>query len=104
MEMNKEGEMNHGDKMHEWKMEGHKHGHHRPWQSNWKSPVALGTFFLTTALAIAVVLYTILNVVGAVLAAAHPADQGMSAQDMQQLEQQIPAQGAPSGSDASLGQ
>lgn len=91
--------MHHGDKMGEMKMEGHKHGHHRPWQSNWKSPVSLGIFFLTTALAIAVLLYTILNVAGAVLEAMHPADagQGMSAQEMQQLEQQMPAQGATSG-------
>jgi len=90
-EMTKDGEMNHGPHMHG--------GHHRPWQSNWKSPVSLGFFLITAALALAIVLYTILNLVGVIEEAAHPAasDSGMSQQEMQQLMQQAPASGDTTG-------
>jgi hypothetical protein len=54
----------------------------------WKSPVGLGIFFITTALALAILLYTLLNLVVSVSEALHPAaqSQGMSAQELQQLE------------------
>ena len=87
-------EMKHEDKMHMG------HHHHKPWQSNWKSPVALGIFLLTGALALAIVLYMLLNIVGVIEAAAHPspADGGMTQQQLQQLMQQAPASsGATSG-------
>ena len=93
-------DVKHEDKMHEMhdKMGPHMGGMHmmhkmHSWQKSWKSPVSLGIFFLTTALAIAVLLYTILNVIGAVAEAMHPADSGLSAQDMQRSShpaQQIP--------------
>jgi hypothetical protein len=87
-------EMKH-DEMHKPHMhEGH---HHRPWQSSWKSPVSIGIFLLTATLSLAILLYTILNLVGVILEAAHPAaaSQGMSQQELQQLmQQQAPTQGA----------
>lgn len=58
------------------------------WQNNWKSPISLGIFLLTASLALAILLYTILNLVGVVEEAMHPASQGMSQQEMQQLMQQ----------------
>ena len=67
------------------------HGMHKMgmWKSSWKSPIGLGFFLLTASLALAIFLYTVLNLVGAILQAAHPAaSQGMSAQELQQLEQQ----------------
>jgi heme/copper-type cytochrome/quinol oxidase subunit 3 len=72
----------------------HKMGMCKPW-SSWKSPVGLGIFLLTSTLAFAILLYTLLNLVVSVGEALHPAaaSQGMSAQELQQLEQQVPAQG-----------
>jgi hypothetical protein len=63
--------------------------------SSWVSPVGLGIFFLTTSLALAILLYTILNLVVSIEEAVHPAaSQGMSAQELQQLEQQAPTEGS----------
>ena len=61
--------------------------------SGWKSPIGLGFFFITTALALAIVLYTLLNLFVSIDEALHPAaqSQGMSAQELQQLEQSAPA-------------
>ncbi|MDB5245132.1 MAG: hypothetical protein JWN90_237 [Parcubacteria group bacterium] len=61
-EMNHEGEHKHD----------HHHGPHSYW-SSWCSPVGLGLFFLTTALAAAIALYTILNLIGAIMTLSHPA-------------------------------
>ncbi len=65
------------------------------WQNNWKSPVSLGFFLLAASLALAIFLYTVLNFVGTVLEAVHPAasSDAMSAQELQQLEQSAPASG-----------
>jgi cytochrome c-type biogenesis protein CcmH/NrfG len=102
MEDVKHAEMKHDDMNKPHMMNKDMHGgphHHKPWQNNWKSPVSLGIFFLTATLALAVLLYTILNIVGALEQAAHPASSdAMTQQEMQQLEQQAPASaaGAPS--------
>jgi hypothetical protein len=65
------------------------HKGHKSW-SSWKSPVGLGIFLITSSIALAIFLYTVLNLVGAVLQASHPASQGgISAQQMQQLQQQM---------------
>jgi hypothetical protein len=72
---------------------------HKVWQSSWASPISLGIFLLTATLALAVLLYTVLNIVGAIESAMHPASVGdaMTQQEMQQLEQAQPAAtGAPS--------
>lgn len=72
--------------------------------SSWSSPVGLGIFLLTASLALAIFLYTILNLVGAVLQATHPAasSQGITAQEMQQLEAQSGSASGASGT--TLGQ
>ncbi|CAN5762943.1 hypothetical protein BH11PAT2_BH11PAT2_03080 [soil metagenome] len=85
-------EMNHdGDHKHD-------HHHHSPssYWSSWCSPVGLGVFFLTTALAAAIALYTILNLIGAVMTLSHPAQQYSYPSGME-----APAESAGS---ASLGQ
>lgn len=83
----------------------HKEARFGMWKSwsSWSSPVGLGIFLLTTALALAIFLYTVLNLVGAVLEASHPAtaSQGISAQEMQQLEAQS---GSAGGSGTTMGQ
>ncbi|MBA3788976.1 hypothetical protein H0X32_01100 [Patescibacteria group bacterium] len=68
------------------------------WQSwsSWSSPVGLGVFFLTTALALAVVLYALLSLVGAVLQATRPVDNGQ-ALTQQELQQALQQQVQPSG-------
>ncbi len=69
---------------HEMKHEGmpemmakdHKHGHHHgphSYWSSWCSPVGLGIFFLTTALGAAIAVYTLLNLIGAIMSFVHPA-------------------------------
>lgn len=49
--------------------------HKETWQSwsSWSSPVGLGIFYLTSALAAAIVIYTLLNLAGTVAELAHPA-------------------------------
>jgi hypothetical protein len=89
-------EMNHEEKHGMLSKLNHMNEHHHPWQSNWKSPVGLGIFLLTASLSLAIFLYTVLNLVGAVLQATHPASQGISAQQMQQL-QQLQSQSAGPG-------
>jgi hypothetical protein len=75
--------------------EGH---HHRLWQNNWKSPVSLGIFLLTASLSLAILLYTVLNLVGVIAQVLHPAaSQGMTQQELQQLMQSQGSQSAPSG-------
>jgi hypothetical protein len=63
----------------EMKHEGkHQHDHHHSphsYWASWCSPVGLGIFFFTTALAAAIALYTILNLIGAVMTLSHPASQ-----------------------------
>ncbi|MEO6536716.1 MAG: hypothetical protein ABIT47_03395 [Candidatus Paceibacterota bacterium] len=59
--------MNHDDEH----KHGHHHGPHSYW-SSWCSPVGLGIFFVTTALAAAIALYTILNLIGAVMTLSNP--------------------------------
>ena len=56
--------------------------------SSWSSPIGIGFFFLTGALALAILLYTLLNLFVSVEEALHPApaSQGMTAQELQQLE------------------
>ncbi len=58
--------------------------------SGWKSPIGLGFFFITTSLAAAIALYTLLNFFVSVGQVLHPQpqSQGMSQQELQQLEQQ----------------
>jgi hypothetical protein len=70
-------------------LEMHKH---KSW-SSWKSPVGLGFFLLTASLGLAIFLYTILNFVGTVIQLSRPAAQGISAQEMQQLQQQMQSSG-----------
>lgn len=83
-------------------MHQHDHEHHHgPWQSNWKSPVALGLFLLTAALAGAIVLYTLLNIGVSLFGILH------APEEPQFFQQGIPAQGmtAPaSGATDSMGQ
>ena len=64
-----------------------KFGMWKSW-SSWASPVGLGFFFLTSALALAILLYTLLNLVVSIDETLHPAaqSQGMSAAELQQLE------------------
>ncbi len=75
------------------------------WQNNWKSPISLGFFLLAAALALAIFLYTILNLVGTILEATHPAasQDGMSAQELQQLEQSAPASDGSTAMPATTG-
>ncbi|MDB5189934.1 MAG: hypothetical protein JWN49_260 [Parcubacteria group bacterium] len=71
-------DMNHdGEHKHD-----HHHGPHSYW-SSWCSPVGLGVFFLTTALAAAIALYTILNLIGAIMTLSHPAQSYSYPSDMQ---------------------
>ena len=92
--------MKHEDKMH---MGPH---HHKLWQSNWKSPVSLGVFFLGLGLGFAALMIGLQSLIalGQELHPAAASDNGMSQQEMQQLmqQQQAPAasgdtSGAPSG-------
>lgn len=50
-------------------------GSHSMWNSwsSWSSPVGLGVFLFLAALAAAIVLYSLLNLAGAVISIAHPA-------------------------------
>jgi hypothetical protein len=65
--------------------------------SAWKSPVGLGFFLLTASLALAILLYTALNFAVSITEIVHPAaSSGLSAQEMQQLEDQA----APTGTAA----
>jgi hypothetical protein len=54
-----------------------KHGSHGHNDANywasWCSPVGLGIFFITTALAAAVAIYAILSIVSGIMALSHPA-------------------------------
>ncbi len=71
------------------------------WQNNWKSPVSLGIFLLSASLALAIFLYTVLNFAGVIISAMHPqVQQGMTAQELQQLQQSMPSSGSamPAGS------
>ena len=92
-------EMNHGDKMH---MGPHGH-HHKPWQSNWKSPVSLGIFFIGLGLGFAALTIGLQSFI-ALGAELHPAPadgSGMSQQQLQQLmEQQAPSSGGTAGAPA----
>ena len=103
-----ESDMKHGEHEHAHGMamekHGHMHGHHRPWQSNWKSPVSIGIFALTVTLSLAVLLYTVLNLVGVIIEASHPAasQQGMSQQELQQLMQS--SQGSAGATTGAAGQ
>ncbi len=54
--------------------------------SSWSSPVGLGIFFLTTALAGAIALYALLNLLGTALSLARP--EPSQAQMMQYAPQQ----------------
>jgi hypothetical protein len=66
--------------------------------SSWSSPVGLGIFFLTTALAVAIGLYALLNLIGTGIQLFSPPQQMMySPQELQQLEAQ---QGTTSGTPA----
>ncbi len=65
------------------------------WQNNWKSPISLGIFLLSASLALAIFLYTALNFAGVIISATHPqVQQGMTAQELQQLQQSMPASGS----------
>ena len=89
-------EMKHDDKMH---MGPHGH-HHKPWQSNWKSPVSLGVFFIGLGLGFAALTIGLqsLSALGQELHPAAADSSGMSQQEMQQLMQQAPASsGATTG-------
>ena len=64
--------------------------HHKPWQSNWKSPVSLGVFFIGLGLGFAALTIGLQSLI-ALGAELHPApadSSGMSQQEMQQLMQQ----------------
>lgn len=73
-------------------MEGGNHGHMmKPWFS-WKSPIGMGFFLFTTSIALAVLLnYVLLSLIGAIMQLSHPANQGMTAQELQQLQSQSSA-------------
>ncbi len=63
--------------------------------SSWSSPVGLGIFLLTAGIGFAVVIYTLLSLAGAIVSVSRSSapQQTMSAQEMQQLEQQYSAAG-----------
>jgi hypothetical protein len=94
-----ESGMNHEDKQGMHPMMPGQHGPmmHGHWRGSWKSPIGLGFFLLTASLALAIFLYTVLNLVGVIIQAEHPASQGLSAQQMQQLEQQSAPASATTG-------
>lgn len=81
-----------------------KHHHGATYWASWCSPVGLGIFLMTAAIALAVGLYAILNIVGVIVSLHASSEQhSYSAQDMQQLQQQMGEQGAmtaPAGTSA----
>lgn len=81
-----------------------KHHHGATYWASWCSPVGLGIFLFTAAIALAVALYAILNIIGVIMSVhSSSAQPSYSAQDMQQLQQQMGEQGtmtAPAGTSA----
>ena len=73
----------------------HMMGMWKSW-SSWQSPVGLGIFFLTTALAAAIALYALLNLLGAVMSLARPAPTYSYPSDMP-MTQTVP-EGTPADS------
>lgn len=72
--------------------------------SGWKSPIGLGFFLLTGSLALAIFLYTVINLFVSIEQSMHPVDQGMSAQELQQMEQQETAPTSAAGATGTTGQ
>jgi len=67
------------------------HHHHCPWQSNWKSPVALGIFLLTAAVGVAILLYTLLNVGVSLVGIVHAPDEGQFMPQDLQTQSAVPS-------------
>ena len=99
--------MSHDEMKHEGSMDMNKgshmhggHGHHKPWQSNWKSPTALGIFLVGAGIGFAAFIVGLQSFV-ALSQELRPvaASQAVSQQELQQMMQQAQsgANAAPFG-------
>ncbi len=70
----------------------HKHDHGTSYWASWCSPVGLGIFAMTSAIALAVTLYAVLNIIGVVISLSQQ-QQSYSAQEMQQGAMTAPGSG-----------
>jgi hypothetical protein len=71
--------------------------------SAWKSPVGLGFFLLTASLALAIVIFTVLNIAITLTELHSSSSDAVSAAQQQQLEQEMQSSGA-TGATGTTGQ